>query len=106
MKKPGAGFNISTVDMGFHYSDLETDSLPEAYERLLLDCMLGDATLYARADAVEACWEFVTPITEAWKGNPEIPVHGYPVGTWGPEIANDLFTDPDECWYNPCKELI
>ncbi|MBC8181257.1 glucose-6-phosphate dehydrogenase [candidate division KSB1 bacterium] len=106
MKRPGTGFNIKTVDMDFHYSDLGTDSLPEAYERLLLDCMLGDATLYARADAVEACWEFVTPILESWQENPEIKVHGYPVGTWGPEIANDLFVDPGECWYNPCGELV
>ncbi len=106
MKRPGTGFNIKTVDMDFHYSDLGTDSLPEAYERLLLDCMFGDATLYARADAVEACWEFVTPILESWQGNPENEIHGYPAGSWGPEIANDLFTDPGESWYNPCGELV
>ena len=106
LKKPGAGFNIKTVDMDFHYSDLGDESLPEAYERLLLDCMLGDATLYARADAVEACWEFITPILEAWQNNSEIKIYGYSAGSWGPQKANDLFTDPGENWYNACEELI
>jgi len=106
MKKPGSGFNIETVDMDFHYSDLGGESLPEAYERLLLDCMLGDATLYARADAVEACWEFITPIIETWQNNPEIKVYGYSAGFWGPQKANELFDDADENWYNTCEELI
>lgn len=105
MKLPGAGFHIKTVDMDFHYSDLSDVYLPEAYERLLLDCMLGDATLYARADAVEACWRFVNPILEAWKNNPDIPIYGYPAGTWGPRESTQLFGDPFEDWRYPCKNL-
>ena len=105
MKMPGAGFEIKTVDMDFHYSDLAEVYLPDAYERLLLDCMLGDATLYARADAVDACWQFVNPILEAWKSDPTIPIYGYPAGTWGPKEASNLFDDPEEDWRYPCKNL-
>ena len=105
MKVPGAGFKIQTVNMDFHYSDLRNVQVSSAYERLLLDCMLGDATLYARSDAVEACWNFVTPILEAWKNNPDIKVYGYPAGNWGPKESRKLFDDPDLDWRYPCKNL-
>jgi glucose-6-phosphate 1-dehydrogenase len=106
MKMPGAGFQIKTVNMDFHYSDLSEIYLPDAYERLLLDCMLGDATLYARADGVEACWKFINPIIETWKSNTKIPVLGYPAGTWGPKESKKLFDDPHEDWRYPCKNLV
>ena len=105
MKLPGEGFEIKTVDMDFHYSDLANAGLPEAYERLLLDCMLGDATLYARADAVEACWTFLTPILDAWASDPRCRLHGYPAGTWGPKEAMSLFNEQGEDWRYPCKNL-
>jgi len=104
MKVPGQGFKAQTVNMDFHYSELSREHLPTAYERLLLDCMQGDATLYARGDAVEAAWKFVQPIIEAWKTNPEIKIYGYPAGTWGPIVADQLiegFTG----WRYPCKNL-
>jgi len=105
MKTPGAGFNSQTVNMDFHYSDLADAYLPSAYERLLHDCMLGDSTLYSRGDVVEAAWEFVKPIQEAWKKNNNIPVHGYPAGTWGPDVADDLIEDKRQTWRYPCKNL-
>lgn len=105
MKVPGAGFKIQTVNMDFHYSDLANVYVSSAYERLLLDCILGDATLYARSDAVEACWTFVTPILEAWQNNPEIKVYGYPAGNWGPKESRRLFADPELDWRYPCKNL-
>ncbi len=105
MKLPGAGFHLKEVGMDFHYSDLADVYLPDAYERLLLDCILGDATLYARADAVEACWKFITPILDAWKESPNIKIFGYPAGTWGPKEASDLFDEPNEDWRYPCKNL-
>lgn len=105
LKVPGAGFEIKTVNMDFHYSDISERTIPEAYERLLLDCMLGDASLYARSDAVETCWEFITPILDAWKNDPNFPLYGYPAGTWGPKEASDLFDEPDEDWRYPCKNL-
>jgi len=106
MKLPGAGFQIKTVSMDFHYSDLAETPVPDAYERLLLDCILGDASLYARADAVEACWAFITPILEAWQHDPDIKLYGYPAGTWGPKEASNLFEDSEEDWRYPCKNLV
>ncbi len=105
MKKPGAGFDIKEVNMDFHYSELADAYIPEAYERLILDCILGDATHYARADAVEACWKFVDPILKAWERNDKIKMYGYPAGTWGPPEASKLFDNPGEDWRYPCKNL-
>ena len=103
MKVPGAGFNVQTVNMDFHYDDLANVHLPSAYERLLLDCMQGDATLYSRGDSVIKAWEYVQPILDAWKNNPDIPVYGYPAGTWGPDVADQLVEDGT--WRYPCKNL-
>lgn len=103
MKVPGAGFHVQSVNLDFHYNELADVYLPSAYGRLLLDCMQGDATLYARGDAVEKAWEYVQPILDAWKNNPEIPIYGYPAGTWGPEIVDDLMEDG--MWRYPCKNL-
>jgi glucose-6-phosphate 1-dehydrogenase len=105
MKVPGTGFNIKNVGMDFHYSDLTEANVPEAYERLLLDALLGDSTLYARADGVEAAWEFVNPILSAWETDPSIKLYGYPAGSWGPIETRQLFDDPSEDWRYPCKNL-
>jgi glucose-6-phosphate 1-dehydrogenase len=105
MKTPGSGFKIQNVNMDFHYSDIRNVHLPSAYERLLLDCMLGDSTLYARGDAVEECWKFVDPIIKSWKDNPNIKVYGYPSGTWGPKESFNLFDDSKTEWRYPCKNL-
>lgn len=103
MKIPGAGFRVQTVNLDFHYDELSNVYLPSAYGRLLLDCMQGDATLYARGDAVEKAWEYVQPILDAWQDNPDIPIYGYPAGTWGPEIVDELMDDG--MWRYPCKNL-
>jgi glucose-6-phosphate 1-dehydrogenase len=105
MKVPGAGFNVQTVNMDFHYKDLSAAHLPTAYERLLYDALQGDSTLYARADAVEAAWKFVAPVQQAWASDPDIKVWGYPAGTWGPEHADDLIEDKEMTWRYPCKNL-
>ena len=105
MKTPGSGYNIQTVNMDFHYSDLQGETLAPAYQRLLHDCMIGDSTLFARADAVEACWTFVQPIIDTWKNNKKIKIYGYPSGTWGPEHADTLLEDPGITWRYPCKNL-
>lgn len=105
MKVPGEGFDVKNVGMDFHYSDLVEADVPEAYERLLLDCIKGDPTLYAHGDSVEYSWKFVEPILNAWKNDPSIPVYGYPAGSWGPELADNLI-EPDELtWRNPCRIL-
>ncbi len=105
MKIPGAGFNVQTVNMDFHYSSLSDERLPEAYERLLHDCMVNDPTLYSRGDAVETTWRFIEPILDLWENSSEIPLYGYPAGTWGPEIADALIEGPDRSWRYPCKNL-
>ena len=105
MKVPGAGFKVPEVNMDFHYKDLADSYIPEAYQRLLLDCMQGDSTLYARADAVEAAWQFVDPILKTWEENQGIPLHGYPCGTWGPEVADQMIEGEDHAWRCPCKNL-
>ncbi len=105
VKLPGAGFDVQQVGMHFRYADLADTYLPDAYERLLLDGITGDATLYARADAIESCWEFVTPILKAWDEHPGIPLHGYPAGSWGPAAASSLFRRPGYGWRTPMPSL-
>ncbi|MFC2087686.1 glucose-6-phosphate dehydrogenase [Bacteroidota bacterium] len=105
MKVPGAGFIVQHVGMDFHYSSLSEMYLPTAYERLLLDCMTGDSTLYARGDIVEETWKFVNPVLDFWKNNPDAPLYGYPSGTWGPENADSLIEGENITWRYPCKNL-
>jgi glucose-6-phosphate 1-dehydrogenase len=105
MKVPGTELKVKNVNMDFHYSDLSDVTLPDAYGKLLIDCMLGDSTLFIREDAVEACWRFIQPILNAWEKNPNIKVYGYPGGSWGPDCADDLIAGKDFKWRYPCKNL-
>ncbi len=105
-KVPGAGFKVKNVNLDFHYDELADAYVPEAYERLILDAMQSDATLYARGDSVEAAWKFVDPILEAWQNDDSIPVFGYPAGTWGPEHVDDLIDGENMSWRYPCKNLV
>jgi glucose-6-phosphate 1-dehydrogenase len=105
LKVPGAGFDVDNVNMDFHYDELTDKYVPDAYERLILDCMQGDATLYARGDSVEAAWEFIDPILNAWEKDRSIPIFGYPAGTWGPDHVDELIEGNDMIWRYPCKNL-
>ncbi len=105
MKMPSAGFNIKSVNVDFHYKDIGEVEFPDPFEQLLLDCIRGDAMLFTRADAMEACWAFVTPILQAWKENPDIKLHGYLAGSWGPKEATALL-EPGEEWRYLSKELV
>lgn len=88
-KRPGQTLAIDPVEMVFSYKDAYAGQEPEAYETLLLDVMTGDATLFMRADQVEAAWKVVTPILEAWEAEPpDFP--NYAPGSWGPEAATQL----------------
>lgn len=104
MKVPGAGFMAKNVGMDFHYSDLTDTYVPEAYERLLLDVVKGDPTLYTRGDSVEYAWAFVEPILDAWENDPSVKIYGYPAGSWGPDVADDMIKGVKH-WRNPCKNL-
>ena len=105
MKVPGTSLKVKNVNMDFHYSDLGDVDLPTAYEKLLLDCMLGDSTLFIRNDQVIASWEFIQTILDAWNSDPSIPLHGYPAGTWGPECTDDLIAGRDFRWRYPCRNI-
>jgi glucose-6-phosphate 1-dehydrogenase len=103
VKVPGQGFKVERANLDFYYSSLAENHVMEAYERLLLDAMQGDATLYARADEVEAAWAFVDPILEYWK-NSEAKIYGYSAGVWGPKNADDLIEGLG-MWRNPSENL-
>jgi len=103
LKRPGAGFEAEEVSMDFHYQDLGETKLLSAYERLLLDALNGDATLFARSDAVKACWEFVEPILKYKEQTHAL--YGYACGTWGPKEAFDLLKRDKREWRYPCKNL-
>ena len=105
MKEPGSGFNIKNVNMDFHYTDLANIRVPSAYERLLYDVMLGDSTLFSRDDEVETAWKFIQPIQTAWETNKNIKIYGYPAGTWGPSVSNDIIEGCGLTWRYPCKNL-
>lgn len=105
MKEPGSGFNVKNVNMEFHYSDLTNIRVPAAYERLLYDVMIGDSTLFSRDDEVETAWKFIQPIQAAWETNKNIKIYGYPAGTWGPSVSNDLIEGCGLTWRYPCKNL-
>jgi len=96
-KVPGPRVQIYPVKMDFHYSSTFGTTSPEAYERLLLDVMAGDATLFMRRDAVEAAWQWVAPVLDAWAGD-NGPIPTYPAGDWGPAEANDLIEATGRRW--------
>jgi glucose-6-phosphate 1-dehydrogenase len=97
-KLPGPKVRIYPVEMDFNYSSSFGGTTPEAYERLLLDVMAGDATLFMRRDAVEAAWHFVTPIIEAWEQSRERFLPEYRAGTWGPLEADRLIEADNRRW--------
>jgi glucose-6-phosphate 1-dehydrogenase len=97
-KVPGLGIDVRPVNMDFAYGSAFTVESPDAYETLILDALLGDASLFTRADEVEAAWRIVDPIIDAWiaGGEPEMP--NYTSGTWGPEAADELLTREGRRW--------
>ena len=97
-KVPGLGIDVRNVTMDFTYgSAFQTDS-PDAYETLILDALLGDASLFTRADEVEEAWSIVDPIIDAWAGMPAPAFPSYDSGTWGPESADDLLAREGRRW--------
>jgi len=97
-KVPGSIMNIGAVDMDFDYEDYFGDTPSTGYERLLHDCMVGDATLFQRADQVEAGWAVVEPILQAWQSEPAPDFPNYPAGCWGPKTADELLERDGRHW--------
>ena len=97
-KMPGALLRLEPVKMDFHYGTSFGKATPEAYERLLLDAMSGDATLFARRDEVERAWEFVDGIRAAWTDGDAPRLDFYPAGSWGPREAGELIAQDGAEW--------
>jgi glucose-6-phosphate 1-dehydrogenase len=100
-KEPGQTMKVDPVTMDFRYSEFFGASQPEAYERLLMDAMHGDSTLFARRDEVEAAWERVTPLLDVWRDNPPVDHPNYEAGTWGPDAAVALLARDGRRWRRP-----
>ena len=97
-KVPGLNTMIQPVKMDFRYGSYFGSTPPEAYERLILDCMAGDSTLFARDDEVIASWELFTPVIHEWHSEKGPHFPNYDSGTWGPEAADDLLKEEGREW--------
>jgi glucose-6-phosphate 1-dehydrogenase len=97
-KVPGPVVRVGSVDMNFNYRDYFNASPQTGYERLLYDCMMGDATLFQRSDMVETAWQIVAPIQDVWGALPARNFPNYSAGTWGPKEADDLLRRDNRYW--------
>jgi len=103
-KEPGPGLHIQPVPLEFHFADAFKIEPPDAYERLILDSLLGDGTLFARADSIEQSWSLMMPILEAWQAG-ATPLATYPAGSWGPPEADGLIEATGDQWQDPGRCL-
>jgi glucose-6-phosphate 1-dehydrogenase len=101
-KVPGQEFRVRTVDMDFTYAETFTEESPDAYERLLLDALVGDPTLFIRQDEVRNAWKICDPILNAWHEGRSPLVH-YRAGTWGPKEADRLLAREGRQRHEPCR---
>jgi glucose-6-phosphate 1-dehydrogenase len=99
-KIPGPVVQIGDVDMNFNYTDYFKAAPQTGYERLLYDCMLGDATLFQRSDMVETAWHVVAPILDVWEALPPRRFPNYSAGSWGPPEADEMLTKDHRHWSN------
>jgi glucose-6-phosphate 1-dehydrogenase len=97
-KIPGTRMQLAPVMMSFRYGDAFGGGVPEAYETLLLDAMLGDATLFARHDFVETAWALVSPVHEAWQAEGAASIPPYEAGEWGPAEADAMMSRDGRRW--------
>ena len=98
-KKPGYGMNLAPVTMEFSYKEVfKADVQPAAYERLFLDCIRGDQTLFARTDGIESSWAFVSKIMDAWR-NGTVPMYTYERGSFGPAESTALLQNDARHWF-------
>jgi glucose-6-phosphate 1-dehydrogenase len=99
-KVPGPAMRLGAVDMNFEYQEYFGKQPSTGYERLLHDCMIGDQTLFQRADMVEAGWSVVNPILDIWKALPPRNFPNYPTGTWGPKESDEMLERDGRRWRN------
>ena len=99
-KVPGQAFQVRSVSMDFFYGAAFLEETPEAYERLLLDALLGDPTLFIRTDEVQQAWRICDPVLRAWEED-DVPLARYEAGTWGPPEADCLLVQDGRRWRKP-----
>lgn len=104
-KVPDAGMRIRTSALDFRFASESTGSLPDAYQRLLLDALNGDASLFARSDEVELAWGIIDPITRYWNEMNEPRLYHYPLGQWGPEACTQWMAEQGRAWFDVCPVL-
>jgi glucose-6-phosphate 1-dehydrogenase len=97
-KVPGTTMEVRDITMDFQYGEAFTESSPEAYERLVLDVMVGDRTLFPQAEEVEAGWNVVDPLERAWAGTSPFT---YRAGEWGPRAADEMLARENRTWRRP-----
>ena len=104
-KVPDAGMRLRTTDLDFRFADKLTRPIPDAYQRLVLDAMLGDASLFARSDEVELAWQMMDPIIAAWQTERAPTLLTYPPGLWGPQACTQWMDDDGRQWFDVCPVL-
>jgi glucose-6-phosphate 1-dehydrogenase len=104
-KVPDAGMQLRMTDLNFRFRDKFASPMPEAYQRLLLDAINGDASLFARADEVENAWSIVDPIQAAWDRESQPPLRVYEPGQWGPVESTDWMEQQGRSWFDTCPVL-
>lgn len=102
-KQPGLKVRLNPVDMNFSYQEAFQAPSPDAYETLIWDVMINDATLFMREDQVEAAWSLLMPVLDVWASRPPNDFPNYPAGTWGPESAEILIAQDGRSWTLPAK---
>ncbi len=102
-KVPDTAAELRSVDMEFHYAeDFDGIAIPGAYERLLLDALQGDASLFLRRDGIELSWQIMDPVIEAWASKDAPPLARYERGSWGPSEADALLARNGRAWERGC----
>ncbi|HEY6564902.1 MAG TPA: glucose-6-phosphate dehydrogenase [Pirellulaceae bacterium] len=104
-KTPDAGMRLRMTDLDFRFRQQFPEEIPDAYQRLLLDAMQGDASLFARGDEVELAWRIMDPILDAWERGEAGPLHTYPAGQWGPDASLEWIRSQHREWFDVCPVL-
>lgn len=101
-KVPDQGMSLRTSELDFKFDSSDGKSMPDAYQRLLNDAMVGDASLFARSDEVELAWQIIDPIIAAWRSPAAPPMNSYPVAGWGPVESSEWINAQNRSWFDVC----
>ena len=104
-KVPDSGMKTRMTDLNFSFGEQFNSKMPDAYQRLLLDALNGDASLFARSDEVETAWSIIDPIMDAWDGEGGPPLFTYPLGHWGPDESREWMEQHGQRWFDVCPVL-